>query len=221
MATRKLFNDKLFESLNQYDYVLFNYDINDFSKLKGDPTYEFMIKRDDVSNLLMDLKQFPSIQNIKLSSNFRFSQVVVMFKDNTNLRMVFLHKFMYKTLVYMDEMEVLDRKVLAESGYYLPCIEHQFENVILHDYLNNHGLKDKYHRYFKDFHFMMQEDLLEFFNKKYGTQFPTLYSMTDFRESERAQIEKHLKALPLNRFVKKVNVRWHNFIGSMRQARMI
>ncbi len=221
MATRKLFNEKLFSTLSRYDYVLFNYDINDFRKLKEDITYEFMLKRDDVSDLLIHLKQVASIRNIKVSSNFRFSSVLIMFEDNSTLRMLFLHKFMYKTLTYMDEEEVLAKKVLSGSSHYLPCIEHQFENAVLHDYLNNGGLKEKYYRYFKDFHVMVQEDLLEFFNKKYGTQFPTLYSMTDFRESERAQIEKHLKALPLNRFVKKVNIRWHNFIGSMRQARMI
>jgi len=221
MADRTLFNNRLFELLNEYDYVLFNYDVNDFRKVRGELTFEFLLRRDDVSGLLIGLKQVASIRNIKVSSNFRFSQVLVMFNDDTSLRMVFLHKFMHKTLTYMDEEAVLERRVLAESGYYLPCIEHQFENVVLHDYLNNGGLKEKYYNYFKEFHVMIQEDLLEFFNKKYGTEFQTVYSLTDFKESERTQIEKHLKALPLNRFVKKVNIRWHNFIGSMRQARMI
>ena len=221
MADRKSFTKKLFEQLRDFKYVLFNYDLHLTRKEKEDVALEFLLDKNDVTPLLNQLKQIDSVHHIKLSSNFRFSKVVIRFKNETSLRMVFIHKLMHKTLTYMNEFEVLNKRVLTSEGVFVPCIEHQFEEIVLHAYLNNTGIKDKHYRYFNDFHVLVQEDLLEFLNYKYGTNFSSLFSLTDFRKVEREKMEERLKTFPFNRFMRKVNVRWHNFVGVMRQARMI
>ena len=221
MADRKLFNKQLFELLLDFKYVLFNYDLLLARRVKEDMSLEFLLDKRDVSSLLNQLKQLDTVLHIKLSSNFRFSNVVIQFKDETSLRMLIIHKLMYKTLTYLDEVQVLEKRVLTSEGYFVPCMEHQFEESVLHAYLNHTGLKEKHFRYFNDFHVLVQEDLLEFINKKYGTCFHSLFSITDFRPTEREKITECLKTFPFNRFMKKVNVRWHNFVGVMRQARMI
>ncbi len=221
MANRKLFTDQLFHLLSDFKYLLFNYDFPLAHKEKDELTLEFLLDKKEMTTLLNKLKNFDQIQHIKLSSNFRFSKVTIQFTDQQSTRILFIHKLMHKTLMYMDEAEVLDKRVLTSEGYFVPSIEHQFEEAVLHAFLNHNGLKEKHYRYFNDFHVLVQEDLIEFFNKKYGTHFSSLFSLTDYRPAEREKMIDRLKAFPLNRFVKKINVRWHNFMGVMRQARMI
>ena len=221
MADRKQFTEKLFELLRDFKYVLFNYDLLLARKAKEDMSLEFLLDKNEVSPLLNKLKQLDTVLHIKLSSNFRFSNVVIQFKDETSSRMLIIHKLMYKTLTYMDEGEILDKRALTSEGLFVPCLEHQFEESILHAYLNHTGLKEKHYRYFNDFHILVQEDLLEFLNNKYGTNFSSLFSLTDFRPAEREKMTECLKSFSFNRFMRKVNVRWHNFVGVMRQARMI
>ena len=221
MTYRKLFTEKLLELLSEYKYALFNYDLSLGRKEKEELGLEFLMAKKDITPLLNQLKNVDAVQHIKLSSNVRFSKVVVQFVNQTSLRMLFIHKLMYKTLTYMDERAILDKRVLTRKGCYVPCIEHQFEEAILHAYMNHSGMKDKHYRYFNDFHVLVREDLLEYFNTKYETQFPTLFSLTDYQEPEREKMVEKLKSFPFNRFMRKMNVRWHNFMGVMRQARMI
>ncbi|MFK7807826.1 MAG: hypothetical protein AB8F74_08530 [Saprospiraceae bacterium] len=222
MADRKRFTDRLFELLKNYKYVLFNYDLLFNRKEKEDLALEFLLDQKEVTPLLNQLKQEDhDVQHIKLSSSFRFSKAVIKFKDQSSLRILFIHKLMHKTLTYMDASVVLEKRALTSGGFYIPSLEHQFEDSVLHAYLNNTGLKEKHYLYFNDFHVLIQEDLLEFFNTKYGTSFPSLFSLTDFYSVEKVQMVEQLKTFPFNRFMKKMNVRWHNFVGVMRQARMI
>lgn len=221
MANRRRFTNELFESLTNYKYVLFNYDLLFKRRDRDDVAHEFLLDQKEVTPLLNTLKQNEEVLHIKLSSNFRFSKAVIQFKDQTSLRILFIHTLMYKTLTYMDATEVLEKRALTSEGCFVPCLEHQFEDSVLHAFLNNSGLKDKHYKYFNDFHVLIQEDLLEFFNSKYNTSFPSLFSLTDFSASERVLMVERLKTFPFNRFMKKINVRWHNFVGVMRQARMI
>jgi hypothetical protein len=221
MANRRRFTTLLFEQLNNYKYVLFNYDLLLSGKEKEDVALEFLIQQSDLNPLLNQMKQDEEVLHIKLSSNIRFSIASINFKDQTSLRLLFIHKLMYKTLSYLDANEVLEKRALTSEGCFIPCLEHQFEHSVLHAFLNNQGMRDKHLRYFNEFDVLIQEDLLEFFNEKYNTQFPSLFSLTDFDAAERARIVSRLKVLPFNRFLRKVNVRWHNFVGVMKQARMI
>jgi len=221
MANRRRFTNRLFELLRNYKYIFFNYDLLFNRKDKEELGLEFLIDQNEVTPLLNELKQEEEILHIKLSSNFRFSKATIQFKDETSLRILFIHKLMHKTLTYMDAAEVLEKRALTSEGYFVPSLEHQFEDSILHAYLNNGGLKEKHYRYFNDLHVLIQEDLLEFFNSKYNTTFPSLFSLTDFYPGERVHMVERLKTFPFNRFMRKINVRWHNFVGVMRQARMI
>lgn len=221
MANRRRFTNKLFELLRNYKYVLFNYEMVFNRKEKEDLTFEFLIDNKEVTPLLSQLKEEEEVLHIKLSSNFRFSKATIQFKDQSSLRILFIHKLMFKTLTYMDASDVLDRRALTSQGYYVPCLEHQFEESVLHAFLNNNGLKEKHYDYFNDFHVLLQNDLVEFFNKKYKTNFSSLFSLTDFNSYERTKMEESIKSFPFNRFIRKMNVRWHNFVGVMRQARMI
>ena len=221
MVHHRQFTTAFFEVLRDFKYVLFNYDLLLNDKEKDEVTHEFLLDKKEVTPLLNKVKAIDNVKHIKLSSNFRFSKAVIQFQDGNSLRMLFIHKLMNKTLTYMDETDILDRRALTSKGIYVPCLEHQFEESVLHAYLNGSGLKESNYRYFNDFHILVQEDLLEFFNKKYNTNFPSLFSLTDFWPTEQVKIEERLKSFPFNRFMKKVNVRWHNFVGVMRQARMI
>ncbi|MFT5169303.1 MAG: hypothetical protein ACI8P3_004552, partial [Saprospiraceae bacterium] len=132
-----------------------------------------------------------------------------------------VHKFTYKSLIYLDEKEVMAKRVKELDCFYIPRVEHLFEHWILKSFLELKGIGRPAFQYFNEFHILVQEDLLDYFNMKYGTSFSNIYQLTDFDETQRAQMIKNLNNAPTNNFLKKVNIRWHNFLGVMRQARII
>ncbi|MFT5802751.1 MAG: hypothetical protein ACI956_002572, partial [Nonlabens sp.] len=97
MANRRHFTNRLFELLKNYKYILFNYDLLFSRKDKDDLALEFLLDHNEVTPLLNQLKQEDEVLHIKLSSNFRFSKAVIQFKDQTSLRILFIHKIMHKT----------------------------------------------------------------------------------------------------------------------------
>ena len=112
-------------------------------------------------------------------------------------------------------------KVKNTDEVYIPCVEHIFERGILKNFLEGKGIGRSAFQYFSEFHILVQEDLLDYFNMKYGTSFSNIYQLTDFDENQRSHMIKKLKTVSTNRFIKKVNYRWHNFLGVMKQARIL
>ena len=48
-------------------------------------------------------------------------------------------------------------------AFVVPSIEHLFEYTILKNFLNNQSLTKEEFEYFEDFHVLVKEDLLEYF----------------------------------------------------------
>ena len=168
-----------------------------------------------------ELQSFVDLSNIQVFTTFRISKALIELKDGTKVVIEFVHKLVHKSLAYLDEEDILNRRVITQDGISVPAIEHLFEYTILKNFLNNQSLTKAEFEYFEDFHVLVKEDLLEYFNMKYGTSFLNFYQLTDYDPKQRQYIVKNLKTAPTNKFLKKVNVRWHYFLGYMKQARII
>lgn len=215
MKTNSKFRKTLLDHLASTNYVLMD------STCDHSTTFDILFNSEELKPMLDDLNQMPDLGSITIASSFKSSKAVLKFKDNAELIINFVQKFTYKSLIYLDEKEVMARRVKEVDGFYIPCVEHLFEYRILKSFLELKGIGRATFQYFNEFHILVQEDLLDYFNMKYGTSFSNIYQLTDFDDSQRTQMIKKLKNTPNNNFLKKVNVRWHNFLGVMRQARII
>lgn len=183
--------------------------------------YQILLRKEDLEEIVKKIQQYGELANIQVFTTFRVSKAFLELKDNSKIHIEFVHKLVHKSLVYFDEEELLKRRELKPNGWTIPVIEHSFEYTILKNFLNNKSLTKQEFEYFEDFHVLVKEDLLEYFNMKYGTTFSSLYQLTDYDPIQRQRIVKNLETAPTNGFLKKINVRWHYFMGYMKQARII
>ena len=197
MIVHKNFHEYLINLLKEKVYVLLNILPGEITNSKNDFAYQILLKKEDLGEIIKELQNYTDLSNIQVFTTFRISNAIIELKDNTRVAIEFVHKLVHKSLAYLDEEDLLEHSVMNDQRMSIPSIEHLFEYTILKNFLNNQSLTRKEFEYFEDFHVLVKEDLLEYFNMKYGTTFSNFY---------------HLK---------KINVRWHYFMGYMKQARII
>ena len=221
MIVRNNFHEYFNNLLKQKVYVVLNILPGDFIHSKDELNYQILLRKDDLPSIVEKLQAFTELSNIQVFTTFRISKALLELKDSTKVIIEFVHKLVHKSLAYLDEEELFARRITKESGWSIPSIEHLFEYTIMNNFLNSQSLTKEEFEYFEDFHILVKEDLLEYFNMKYGTTFSNFYQLTDYDPDQKQNIVKNLKTAPTNRFLKKINVRWHYFMGYMKQARII
>ena len=218
MNSRPEFTQFLWESLKESSYVWLN---PAACLVNDDVVPEILIASKSVQNLLTRMRQTPNIGACRAS--FRFQNTFAVFSfGEWDYAINFVHHMVSKNLYFIESEQVLEKRVKNNRGVYIPCIEHLMEYTVLKSFLNRKGIQDKEYQFFKDFHILVQEDLVEFFNDKYATSFGRIYDFTSYNAKAKQAIIARLKGMPLNRLTKVMNIRWHNFIGRVRkEARMI
>ncbi len=214
MKTQLEFQKTILEHLQSSAYVL----IDPITLAEDRIELNVLFDKKAMQAVLPNLKKLVGLNSIRVASSFSKSKTILSFKDNVEMMVNFIHKFAYRSMIYMDEKEVFKRRVRVEEGYYIPCVEHVFEQRVLQSFLQMEGIGKTAFNYFNEFHILVQEDLIDYFNAKYGTNFSTLYQLTDFDSRQRDQIVKTLKTLPLNGIFKSVK---HTFLSYIKQARII
>ena len=217
MISRQEFTQFLWESLQEQEYVWLNPGQN---PLKEDTVPDILIPANKVRQLLQKMRHFPGIQNCHAA--FRFHRTMAVFAaDQWTYSINFLHKMVSKNLFFLEAENVLTRRVQQENGVYISCVEHLLEYSLLNAFLNRKGIAEEEYRFFKEFHILVQEDLVEFFNEKYQTDFKDLYALTVYRSDAKDAIIQRLKEMPLNRLTKIMHIRWYNFLGNLRREAKI
>ena len=124
MIVRKNFHEYLLNLLNQREYVLLNILPRDISESKGDLEYQILLKKEDVKLLSEGLQKYTESNNIQVFSTFRNSKALIELTDQTKVTIEFVHKLVHKSLVYLDEEEVLEMmdKMAALETPWTPAI---------------------------------------------------------------------------------------------------
>ncbi len=221
MIVRNNFHEYFINLLQQKVYALLNILPQGIVNSKGDLKYQILLRKEDLKKIVEELQKYSEVSNIQVFTTFRISKALLELKDNTNVIIEFVHKLVHKSLAYLDEEDILQRRLKKDNGLCVPSLEHLFEYTILKNYLDNQSLTKEEFEFFEEFHVLIKEDLLEYFNLKYGTTFSSFYQLTDYDPKQRQNIIKNLKTAPTNGFLKTINVRWHYFMGYMKQARII
>ena len=175
MIVHKNFHEYLINLLKEKVYVLLNILPGEITNSKNDFAYQILLKKEDLGEIIKELQNYTDLSNIQVFTTFRISNAIIELKDNTRVAIEFVHKLVHKSLAYLDEEDLLEHSVMNDQRMSIPSIEHLFEYTILKNFLNNQSLTRKEFEYFEDFHVLVKEDLLEYFNMKYGTTFSNFY----------------------------------------------
>ena len=116
-------------------------------------------------------------------------------------------------LVFLPSKEVFANRILTKNKWYRSSFEHLLEYALLKNMLQSKGMDDYQYNFFKEFHYLLQEDLLDYINYKYQTNFMTLYSLTYFDEREYNTIVNKLASFPENQVKKTFSPRWRRYWG--------
>jgi len=222
MSERLDFFKSLLPFLNSNTaYAIFCYK-SGFKSFGENDSLDILLNAGSVKPALNKMKELTVVKDICLTSHFSLSKALIRFNSGESLLLNFIHQFVYKTLYYLNTEEVLKKSIGSMAGNYTqPSIEHAFEFSVLTSYLNGRGWSEDHYRYFDDFHFLVKEDLMDFFNKKYHTCFRELDDIMDFSEEQRERMLNSLRRFPANAFLGTINIRWNNLIHSGSRASML
>ena len=192
--------------LTGVEHVFLNSELWPNKYFEESKNVEILLKKRDLSQALASLKDSQLIQELELSAGYRASIVDITLRNDVKFGIEFWHKLSYNSLTFQNATSFFQQKVRQRNGLIVPSVEHHFEYVILKNFLMGEGMTDIQYRYFDDFHVLIKEGLLEFFNQKYQTTFHSLYEMTEFDSIQQIAIQKSLKPLAINQFL-----RWAGF----------
>ncbi len=195
--------------LKNTDYVLFEHFV--VHKSIPDNPYNFLLSKQDHQKVIDAIQAFSEIGVMSCLQKSACTQLHLAFQDGVKVQLNIWHQMVENGINYLDTQEVLSKKQRSKSEFYMPNLEHLFEFSILHHYLNNKGLSEKYQSYFEDFHFFVRDGLLDFFNEKYKTQFSNLDELSNFKKGNKTVILEELKQIPANNYMNKVNFQWLNW----------
>ena len=209
---------RLINLLGNFEYTILDFPLIVFGRKLST---KVLLAKTDLHILIDKIKQLPGIESIQLSSNNNNARVNIALQNRTALIVDVFHEFKHNRLGYLSPEEVMQVKREIKEGVFLPSYEHQLEFAVLGSFLAGRGLEDGYFKYFNEMHFLIQDDLLDNFNRKFNTNFSNLYSLTIFSENQKQNMIKVLKTMPYNSLFNQINVRWHNFLGVLRQAKLV
>lgn len=211
-----IFNQKfvphLMGCLKNSDYLLFEH----FAIHKSIPEIplNFLLRKNEHLQVLDKVASNSIIENAHTLQKKDCTELSLTFTDGGSTQLNFWHRLAQQDINYLEVEAVFSRKQRSESEFFMPNIEHLFEFAVLHHFLNERGVATPYVAYFEDFHFFVKDGLIDFFNKKYNTQFTNLDNFSTFDEHSKTNIVQELKHLPSNQVLRKINMRWSQFWGN-------
>lgn len=222
MSDRLKFFKSLLPILNSdVPYSIFNYNQGMESFSEDIASCDILLPYEYVEPLLQSIRKEQNLERINLYRKFSHSRAELRFSEGIAFQINFIHRFLFKTLAYLRPEEVFNKRVCnIELGFNQVSLEHSFEYSILSCYLNKEGWNENYYQYFEEFHVLIKEDLLEYFNRKYQSGFRSFEDLLDFSVRKEEKIINSLRGLPYNAFLETMTVRVNNFFGFRSRAIM-
>ena len=216
MTTFKQFTLHLQACLETSPHVIFEHFLLD--QPKAEQVIHVLWQQEEEA-IFTKLRSFSELQGMVISKKKEGTLLSVSFKNGNSCQLYFMTVLLHEGKSFLDANEILNEKQSSTKGVSIPNIEHLFEFGILHHFLNDEGLDEQYQNHFEGFHYFVQEGLLDFFNGKYNTSFTSMEKLEEFDLKEKSAMIDFINHLPANQFLHKMNVRWRNLLGYIRQAK--
>lgn len=203
------FSNQIIELLNVQvgEYVMFYYGYSGTPLFRNGDTPMILLSKKKLDFLVSNVRElFPKAQvHTPIPGNG--ADILLDTSTGEQLQVHCIHRVLYRSLCLMDEVEINSSRVRHRSGIYMPSIAHLFEYAVLQCWMRRHGLTDRYIQFFEELHVLVQEDLLDYFNQKYGTSFMSLYELSEFQTLQYEMMLSVLKRDPTNGFMQNVRVK--------------
>jgi len=216
MTTFKQFTLHLQACLRTSPHVIFEHFL--LNQPKAEQVIHVLWQQEEDA-VFTKLRSFSELQGMVISKKKEGTLLNISFKNGNSCQLYFMTVLLHEGKTFLNTTEIIKQKQSTTKGICIPNIEHLFEFGVLHHFLNNEGLDKQYQNHFEGFHYFVKEGLLEFFNDKYNTTFTSMEKLEEFDQKEKSAMMEFIDRLPANQFLNKMNVRWNNFLGYLRQAK--
>ncbi|MEM6725346.1 MAG: hypothetical protein AAF598_15000, partial [Bacteroidota bacterium] len=147
------------------------------------------------------------------------SHCFIFFEDGGFLQLDFLHQLIRKDLVYLNAAEVLAQRRKNKEGIYTYNTSTLLEHLVLFNFLNGAGLKEKYIGYFQTLPGKVQQSILSDFNAKYGTSISEVSALGEFQSSVQDRIVAYLKQQKVNKGFARLKNKFRYWKDTIRDLR--
>ncbi len=196
---RKRFIEELFYFLSSYEdkYVWLKAVVPHPTEITTCSDLDLLVKKD----FLPSVRNFCITHHLVAFSNFKaFSHCTYLelfFEDGGFLQIDLLTGLVRKEFRYLTNDYVFSNRTKI-NGVSVCQPQVMLEHVMLFNFLNGSGIPFKYVRFFSHFNDREQVNFFNFINKKYGTDFCSIQSMTVFKAHRLAAIRSTLRAQKQN-----------------------
>ena len=219
MNLRLKFTKHLFDTLNQYDYVLLKFIENSVYDVAESSDLDILINQKNLQVILSKLRAFKGITNWKESRKTSMIQLFIYFEDGKFLQVDLLYKFIRTNLIYLNKENIIKHRVKTTQDIYTYSNKHLFEHVILFSFLNFAGLPKKYINYFRLKTYAEQQQLLNEFNTKYDTTITEIKDLQKFDKEIRSKVYQKCLLLDENKRFSKLKNNTNYFMDKLQSSR--
>lgn len=202
-TTKKIFIKSLFTTLQSEEYILLKWLGEDITQLSDSSDLDILIAPVLEEKIANFIDNTTSIQKVKKTIRAGVSHYYLYFRNGDFLQIDLLLQFIRKDIAYLSVEDIFEHKIEL-NGIKTYDSNTLFEHVLLFNLLNKSGLPAKYNSYFNSLPQAEQLSILEKFNNKYGTNYQSFYSTTQYNKDNRTIILKYVNSLKENSFSKKV-----------------
>ncbi len=216
MLLPKPFYEHLIGILANYEQVVFAYHLP--SQVFRTNKLTVLVRIKDLSDLIDELRKIQGLSGIKVSAKQNGKEIVLQLQNDEIFTLFLQVSFKINGVNYLDIEDVFQSRRFTNYGFATAKEEHLLEFGLLSAYLNRKPVPEEALRYFEEMHILIQEDLLDYVSDKYDADFSAFSEMGDFEITHYHTIVKRLKAMPMNSFFRRVNIRWNPFWRTAKKA---
>lgn len=145
------------------------------SKLLTDvPTIELLADKNAINNFIIFCTAHPLVKHIKVSSYYRFKNILVEFVDGSELHFCLLTNMIRKSFLCLNVSDIRKTATVNSFGMLVPELKYHIEYMALKTQFNKDPLSDRYKNYFSGFNFKERAVVFKYLQTRYNLIFNTI-----------------------------------------------
>ncbi|MBX5481015.1 MAG: hypothetical protein IRZ16_04075 [Myxococcaceae bacterium] len=199
---RRAFLGRFRNALNSGEYALLKHVVGSLEQGEQGSDVDVLVPRERVPELIQFVKSDEAVARVRVVALSYMSTLKVFFRDGGFLMIDFIHRFIRKSLIYLDARDLLRS---ADGAFErTPSVDRAFEYPFLFSLLNGADLPEKYRRHVLGLSPEDQRLVLSRINERYGLSASHVSELFLFDEARRRRVIAAILRRPENRPTQRV-----------------
>jgi thymidylate kinase len=192
MSYRKQFIERLFEQMQQDDYVVLKNAGKPMDSLSEESDIDILIKPAIKQKLMAFAASFPGVQRMRCNHKSFMTTMELFFTDNSFIGIDLLRGFHRKSYSYISANLLLENSIQQQGISILPPA-YDYLYIYLFYQLNYSGIPDKYSQHFTTLNSWQENQVLQVLNANTGMHFGSIAESFSFSSVNRERVYAFLR----------------------------